>query len=156
MEATKREHWAAKYKNSPHGSLGYWIWLVACYAAGDEARVREAARVAHETGCGVWHAVSVISGRVETCSCSPCIKARRQRYRVGDDAERCRAYPESLVLCRSDRGDGGWSLHAPGSTDEAIACGDAPPLLTGEAERTESGDWSRPNDADYAEAARRL
>lgn len=30
-----------------------------------------------------------------------------------------------FVLCRSDDGHGGWSLHAPGSTNEQIASGDA-------------------------------
>lgn len=33
-----------------------------------------------------------------------------------------------LIVCQSADG---WSLHAPGSTDEEIACGDAPYLLTG-------------------------
>jgi hypothetical protein len=36
-----------------------------------------------------------------------------------------------LVLCESPDG---WSLHAPGSTDEEIACGDAPYLLSGPGE----------------------
>lgn len=61
-----------------------------------------------------------------------------------------------LVLVRSDAGDGGWSLHAPGSTDEDIAEGDAPALLTGEAEMGEDGEWSAPTAADYAEALVRL
>lgn len=39
-----------------------------------------------------------------------------------------------LILCRSDAGDGGWSLHPPGTTDEAIANGDARILASGEAE----------------------
>lgn len=47
-----------------------------------------------------------------------------------------------LVLCESADG---WSLHAPGSTDEDIASGDAPYLL--------SGDGS-PTQRDYAEAFR--
>jgi hypothetical protein len=59
-----------------------------------------------------------------------------------------------LVLCRSDAGDGGWSLHAPGSTDEDIASGDAPPLLSGTAEW--QGVWSRPNAADYRDALTKL
>jgi hypothetical protein len=58
-----------------------------------------------------------------------------------------------LVLCRSDNGDGGWSLHAPGSTDEQIACGDAPYLASGPAEIDEqTGEWNRPNAEDYATA----
>lgn len=48
-----------------------------------------------------------------------------------------------LVLCESPDG---WSLHAPGSTDEDIACGAAPYLLCGTGE---------PTAADY-EAARRV
>ena len=58
---------------------------------------------------------------------------------------------DDLILCRSDRGDGGWSLHAPGATDEEIACGDAPAILTGEA-LWEDGRWSRPNQTDYTRA----
>ncbi len=45
-----------------------------------------------------------------------------------------------LVLCESADG---WSLHAPGSTDEDIANGDAPYLVSGEGE---------PSDADYEAA----
>lgn len=36
---------------------------------------------------------------------------------------------DDLVLCESADG---WSLHAPGSTDEDIASGDAPYLVSGE------------------------
>ncbi len=61
----------------------------------------------------------------------------------------------NFVLCRSDHGDGGWSLHAPGATDEAIACGDAPPIISGPSE-WDKGDWDRPNAADYAECQRRF
>ena len=39
--------------------------------------------------------------------------------------------PPDFVICRSDFGDGGWSLHAPGSSDEDIAEGRALPLITG-------------------------
>jgi hypothetical protein len=45
-----------------------------------------------------------------------------------DDAE--------FVRCDSDTGDGGWSLHAPGSEDEGIATGDAPALVSGTGEIT--------------------
>lgn len=58
---------------------------------------------------------------------------------------------DKLVLCRSDAGDGGWSLHPPGTTDEAIASGDARILASGEAERVGDG-WNRPNAADYLDA----
>lgn len=56
-----------------------------------------------------------------------------------------------LVLVRSDTGDGGWSLHAPGSTDDDIASGDAPYLLSGNAKMI-NGVWSRPNEQDYEQA----
>ena len=56
-----------------------------------------------------------------------------------------------LVLCRSDCGDGGWSLHPAGSTDEQIASGDAPVLVSGTAQWGD-GDWDRPNAQDYASA----
>lgn len=57
------------------------------------------------------------------------------------------------VICRSDMGDGGWSIHAPGSTDDDIREGLAYPLLTGTA-TMRSGQWSRPNAADVRRAAR--
>jgi hypothetical protein len=60
-----------------------------------------------------------------------------------------------LVLVRSDKGDGGWSLHAPGSTDEAIRCGEAPYLACGEA-KMKNGKWTRPNAQDYQIARSRL
>ena len=57
-----------------------------------------------------------------------------------------------LVLCRSDAGDGGWSLHAPGSTDEDIATGEAPALTSGPSGKNRGGKWLRPNARDYAAA----
>ena len=54
------------------------------------------------------------------------------------------------VLCRCDQGSGGWSLHAPGTTDEQIANGEGL-LASGTAHRIGS-DWSRPDKADYARA----
>jgi len=49
-----------------------------------------------------------------------------------------------FVLVRSDAGDGGWSLYASGSTDEEIASGEAPPILSGRAYQHPDGEWSRP------------
>lgn len=40
-----------------------------------------------------------------------------------------------LVLCESPDG---WSLHAPNSAEEEIACGDAPYLACGEGSPTET------------------
>ena len=51
-----------------------------------------------------------------------------------------------LVLCESPDG---WSLHAPGSTDDEIASGDAPYLVCGEGE-------GEPTAADYRAAMREL
>ena len=58
-----------------------------------------------------------------------------------------------LILVRSDLGDGGWSLHAPGTTDEQIAEGHGI-LLSGTA-NWDTG-WDRPNEADYAAAEQSL
>jgi hypothetical protein len=50
------------------------------------------------------------------------------KYSGGDVAAR----PDfDFVLVRSDAGDGGWSLYAPGSTPAQIASGKAPPLVSG-------------------------
>ena len=59
-------------------------------------------------------------------------------------------------MARSDQGDGGWSLHPAGYTDEQYAGGSVPLLVSGPAEWIpESREWNRPNAADYeaAEAA---
>jgi hypothetical protein len=56
-----------------------------------------------------------------------------------------------FVLCRSDTGDGGWSLHPPGSTDEEIASGEAMSLLGGPS-IMENGRWNRPDANDFAAA----
>jgi hypothetical protein len=61
-----------------------------------------------------------------------------------------------LILVRSDAGDGGWSLHAPGSTDDQIAEGDASALADGEAEMGDDGEWNAPTPADYAAALAKL
>ena len=59
---------------------------------------------------------------------------------------------DPFVLCRSDTGDGGWSLHAPGSTDEQIAEGDAPPFVSGPSDWQAEDGWTRPNADDYCQA----
>lgn len=82
---------------------------------------------------------------------------QRNRQRCADAINAARAQDDShsaLVLVRSDRGDGGWSLHAPGSTDEEIADGTASALASGPAEKID-GEWSRPNASDYARAEHR-
>jgi hypothetical protein len=55
---------------------------------------------------------------------------------------------KSLILVRSDQGDGGWSLHDPAATDDEIACGLSPPLLSGPSECVDD-EWIRPNRQDY-------
>lgn len=57
------------------------------------------------------------------------------------------AYTNEFVRCDSPDG---WSLHAPGSTDEQIATGDAPPLVSGEGEPT-AEDYARATEAHIAE-----
>lgn len=60
----------------------------------------------------------------------------------------------NLILCRSDQGDGGWSLHTPGTTDEQIAEG-YEILASGDAEMVD-GEWNRPNVEDYTTASEKL
>lgn len=60
-----------------------------------------------------------------------------------------------LVLVRSDAGDGGWSLHATGSTSQQIAEGEAPPLVSGTAALRDPDDhnsWDAPTQKDYDRA----
>jgi len=59
-----------------------------------------------------------------------------------------------LILVRSDKGDGGWSLHPAGLTDEEIATGEAMLLASGTADWI-NGQWNRPNAQDYAIAKMR-
>lgn len=55
-----------------------------------------------------------------------------------------------LVICRSDDGDGGWSLHPPDAADHEIASGEAPPILSGPAHYDPHGDkWDGPTQLDY-------
>lgn len=62
---------------------------------------------------------------------------------------------KQLELVRSDRGDGGWSLHPHGYSDDQYAAGDVPVLASGTAEvDKETGAWSRPNQEDYTMAER--
>lgn len=63
-----------------------------------------------------------------------------------------------LVLTRSDQGDGGWSLHPPGTTNDQIASGDVAPLATGTSlPSTVAGKkWARPHAQDYTDAYRSL
>jgi hypothetical protein len=51
-----------------------------------------------------------------------------------------------LELCRSDTGDGGWSLHL---TDD-----DSTLVLDGPSDADSDGEWLRPDPADYDDARR--
>jgi hypothetical protein len=42
---------------------------------------------------------------------------------------------DEIVVCVNYDGRGGWSLHAPGTTDTDIAEGDAPALVSGQGRR---------------------
>ena len=64
---------------------------------------------------------------------------RAARFATAEAAEK-----DDFVLCKSPDG---WSLHEPGSSDEDIATGDSPYLV--------SGPGAVPADTDY-EAARRV
>lgn len=58
-----------------------------------------------------------------------------------------------IEVVRSDMGDGGWSLHPAGYSDADYAGGNVPLLASGGATMDEeTGDWDRPNAADYAAA----
>ena len=65
---------------------------------------------------------------------------------------RAKPTDHDFVLARSDAGDGGWSLHAPGTTDEDIATGEAPALTSGPSGKNRGGKWLRPHARDYAAA----
>lgn len=76
--------------------------------------------------------------------------AVRKRPSIGKSPD-----ADKLVLCRCESGTGNWTLHVPGSTMDQILSGDAPVLVSGEAEWLEgSRSWSRPNQQDYAVAIR--
>lgn len=88
------------------------------------------------------------------------IEAQRKREaeeRAMKRAQIWRAYkgessPEELILCRSDRGDGWWSLYAPWATDAEIASGKERYLVAGPGEPDQNGKWTRPNRLDYERA----
>ena len=64
---------------------------------------------------------------------------------------------EKIEMVRSDMGDGGWSLHPVGYSDEDYAAGNVPLLASGEAVADgKTGEWDRPNAADYAAAEESL
>lgn len=74
MNAEK--HWAASLKNSTEPE-DVWTYRVACHWQGvTEDRAREAARLCMSVPCCVWHAVSILTSKLDNCPCSPCRKDR--------------------------------------------------------------------------------
>ena len=64
--------------------------------------------------------------------------------------------PSHLLLVRSDAGDGGWSIHAPGTTLDGIREGEGL-LLSGTATWDAERDaWSAPTPADYIAAMAKM
>lgn len=51
-----------------------------------------------------------------------------------------------LVVCRSDHGDGGWSLHPPDGSERVLLDGTASPVDP--VDHPDGDQWDRPNDAD--------
>lgn len=114
----------------------------------DDEAMEEAAgaKFVRELETGKWRLVAVaaqdaapfaVGDRV--CGGEPGTEDYDEGTVLAIDGERI-----DLVLCESPDG---WSLHAPGSTDEDIATGDAPYLVCGEGE---------PTDADYRAAIEKL
>lgn len=66
-------------------------------------------------------------------------------------------YDVTLELVRSDRGDGGWSIHVRRpDVDEEEDPIDAWPLVTsGESEALDDGTWARPTEDDWVAARER-
>jgi hypothetical protein len=61
------------------------------------------------------------------------------------------AEASDFVLVRSDKGDRSWSLYAPNSTDEQIASGEAHPLVSGNANWSNTlRAWDSPHSGDFA------
>jgi hypothetical protein len=54
----------------------YWEKLARCsIAGGTKEQIQKIAQIAHDTGCGIWHAFSVVSGKPCMCArCRPDIK----------------------------------------------------------------------------------
>jgi len=71
---------------------------------------------------------------------------------VGGATEWAGAMSGKLVLVRSDLGDGGWSLHPPGTTDDTIRDGGGIILAAGIADCDPTGAWDAPDARDYATA----
>lgn len=81
------------------------------------------------------------TGRHDALQGRAMVAMRGEEYEQGYLAGlREKATVDDMVLCESPDG---WSLHAPGSTDEEIATGDAPYILNGP---------GKPSEADYANA----
>jgi hypothetical protein len=83
---TRIKLWSDSYRNALPQTLEGKLWLAACYVACNidklvehEEYCRKVAQVAFEQNTNIWHACAVVSGKVETCSCSPCQRTREGR-----------------------------------------------------------------------------
>ena len=65
------------YRNASTISLEGKTYLAACYFAGTEAQIREVGRIAFSTGCAIWHATWIVTGKKHPCQCADCVRARK-------------------------------------------------------------------------------
>ena len=63
MSTATATHWATQYRTASRTTLEGWIYLAACHCQGTEAWIREVGRIAYTSGCCIWHAAWVASGR---------------------------------------------------------------------------------------------
>ena len=64
---------------STRAGRAYYALCSLAVTRGEEERYAEIATQAADVPCqpwGAWHAISVVVGRVDECSCVPCRKAR--------------------------------------------------------------------------------
>lgn len=69
----------AEYENHGWRTIGGMTYLTACslHHSTPEVDVVAIAKIAHEQGCSIWHAMSIHRGTTDRCPCAPCSAARR-------------------------------------------------------------------------------
>ena len=70
-------HWANQYRSASRVTLDGMIYFAACHCQGSEEWIREVGRVAYTTGCCLWHAAWIASGKKGQCECADCVRARK-------------------------------------------------------------------------------
>lgn len=77
------EQYERAYRSGQNTSIEYWLYLAACHIGCTSGRekehedlCRQVAEIAMREKCGIWHAHSVAIGKLDSCPCSPCSKAR--------------------------------------------------------------------------------